>query len=174
MQMQCKSNAKGVQRAYAKRCPTSTTTSTNNNKHTLINHKSVYTPTEETSDTQNFNQPENEKEKPEKKKRKQAPKTQFGEYGNVWLTEKEQKDFTELYGKEVLARAIEKLDCWIESNKTPQRIRNGKNAGATMRNWVFDSIAEAQAKAKRTNGNQLKTNTDYIKHTLNVIMNEEN
>lgn len=101
------------------------------------------------------------------------PKILHGEY--VYLSSEEHQKFTAQFGTEFLDAAIAKLNGWIGSNPIPKRIVNGKNAAACFRSWVFDSIAEQQAKAQRVNGSfkqPHKTHQDQILETMNIIFEE--
>lgn len=105
--------------------------------------------------------------------RTQTPKDQFGEF--VFLTKEEHQKFILEFGLEFLNAAIEKLNSWIGSNPLPKRKTNGKNAAATFRAWVFNSIAEQQAKAQRVNGYAKpapKSHQDQILETMKTIFEE--
>ena len=67
----------------------------------------------------------------------------------VWLSDIELEQFTVTHGPEFIKRCIEKLDAWIETDPVPKRIKNGRNAGACFRSWVFNSVAEEQTRASR-------------------------
>ena len=45
-------------------------------------------------------------------------------------------------GEDLFNRCAQKLDAWIGSNPTAQRIRNGRNAIHTFRSWVIDSVTK--------------------------------
>lgn len=81
-----------------------------------------------------------------KEEENRKDKLLFGEY--VYLTELEHKTFVDKFGEEFIQVAIDKLNGWIGSNPLPKRITNGKNAAATFRSWVLNSVAEQQSKAQ--------------------------
>lgn len=47
-------------------------------------------------------------------------------------------------GRELFDACAEKLNSWIGSNPTADRLRNGKNAAHTFRSWVIDSVRKQQ------------------------------
>lgn len=75
-------------------------------------------------------------------------KTQFASY--VFLSEIEHSTLIEKFGPEFVQRAIDKLDGWIGQDPTPKRIRNGRNAHHTFKNWVLNAVAEEESKARNT------------------------
>lgn len=79
-------------------------------------------------------------------------KTPHGESGNVWLFPKEFEALKSKYGEVFAARCIEKLDAWIEQNRTLDRRINGQNGAATLRSWVIRAVTEEQAKAEKIQG----------------------
>ncbi|TXH59019.1 MAG: hypothetical protein E6Q97_00990 [Desulfurellales bacterium] len=79
---------------------------------------------------------------------KKPLKRQYGERGNVFLSEAEAQSVRDKFGEPVLQRCIDKLDAWIESDRTIKRIRNGHNAAATFRSWVLNAVAEEQSRAQ--------------------------
>lgn len=85
-------------------------------------------------------------------------KTLHGKY--VWLSDIELEQFTVTHGPEFIKRCIDKLDAWIETDPVPKRIKNGRNAGACFRSWVFNSVAEEQSRASRG-----KTQLGFKPHT---------
>ena len=89
-------------------------------------------------------------------------KIKLGQNGLVFLTQAELDKGIEKFGKEFIDAAIEKLDSWISQEPTSKRKRNGQNAGATFRVWVYNAVAEDQARAARVNGppKQYKTKTE--------------
>lgn len=76
------------------------------------------------------------------------PKQKFGEH--VYLTQTEIDNYQNKFGTEFLDRCCEKLNAWIEQDPTAKRVKNGKNAGATFRAWVFNAVAEEQMRATRS------------------------
>lgn len=108
---------------------------------------SEHTPSDEINS--NFNLRNSNVRRIEFKKPKPKPdKVQHGEF--VFLTTDEHSGFLTKYGPDFLQAAIEKLNGWIGSNPIPKRVTNGRNAAATFRAWVFNAIAEDQARAQRT------------------------
>lgn len=85
------------------------------------------------------------------------PKIQFGEH--VYLTQTEIDNYQNKYGTEFLDRCCEKLNAWIEQDPTAKRVKNGKNAGATFRAWVFNAVAEEQMRATRSPPQKEKLST---------------
>lgn len=77
-----------------------------------------------------------------------TPKQKFGEH--VYLTQTEIDNYQNKFGTEFLDRCCEKLNAWIEQDPTAKRVKNGKNAGATFRAWVFNAVAEEQMRATRS------------------------
>lgn len=94
-------------------------------------------------------------------------------YGKFcYLTEAEYEAYLITHGKAFLNRAIEKLNAWIETDPTPKRVKNGQNASACFRSWVFNAIAEEQVKAD--NLHSKKTTTQKNMEVLQQVMKEEN
>lgn len=65
------------------------------------------------------------------------PKRPYGPFQNVRLTDEEYKKYQDLHGDPKLKMAIEKLSAYKESKG-----KRYKSDFATMRVWVFDSVAE--------------------------------
>lgn len=66
-----------------------------------------------------------------------TPKRPYGPFKNVRLTDEEYKKYQDLHGDPRLKMAIEKLSAYKESKG-----KRYKSDFATMRVWVFDSVAE--------------------------------
>lgn len=113
--------------------------------------------------------PASEPAAPKKKKREPIAvqnKTLHPPY--VWLTERELRALTEKYGGAFAAACIKKLNAWIETDPTPKRIRNGRNAAACFRSWVIDAIqAREHSNSKHT---QQKLSAPTVVKT--IIMEE--
>jgi hypothetical protein len=86
---------------------------------------------------------------PRKPKKVEPAKTEYAKH--VLLTQAEHSALVEKFGAQFVTRACEKLSGWIESDPTPKRIRNGKNAAATFRSWVLNAVAEEESRAARQN-----------------------
>ncbi len=101
----------------------------------------------------------------------------------VWLSDIELEQFTVTHGPEFIKRCIEKLDAWIETDPVPKRIKNGRNAGACFRSWVFNSVAEEQSRASRgkaqigfkphTAATTVEKNLEYFKDTYGQTFVDE-
>lgn len=80
-------------------------------------------------------------------------KTAYGESQRVYLTNLEVDKIIRDKGAGYLERCIDKLDSWIAKDPTPKKIKNGQNAAACFRSWVFRAVDEdiAKAKGKQTN-----------------------
>lgn len=86
--------------------------------------------------------------------KKDIPKKVFGHFQNVHLSEAEEHKYRNEYGEQFFQRLVEKLDSWIEADKTPKRIKNGKNAAACFRSWVLNAVAKEQLEAQRAQPKQ--------------------
>ena len=73
--------------------------------------------------------------------KKKAPKHRHGEFKNVLLTDDELKRLKEEYGKEVISKAIKKLDEYIEESG-----KKYKNHNLTIRRWVIDAVTNDKPK----------------------------
>lgn len=80
-------------------------------------------------------------------------KIQHGKY--VWLSQEELERFETQHGPEFIKRCIDKLDAWIETDPIPKKIKNGRNAGACFRSWVFNSVSEEYSKRSTAKQGQL-------------------
>lgn len=86
------------------------------------------------------------------KKPPRAAPTKLEIEPGVWLTEAELEKFQAKHGEPFIARCCEKLSGWIgQIPDCKKRIKNGKNAGATFRAWVINSVYQEQASIARTN-----------------------
>lgn len=107
------------------------------------------------------------------KRAKKPLKRKYGERGNVYLTESEAASVRDKFGEQVLQRAIDKLDAWIESDRTIKRIRNGHNAAATFRSWVLNAVAEEQARAQAAGPPRRSTNTTNHERNMKILYGGE-
>lgn len=78
---------------------------------------------------------------PPKPKKEEPKKNSYGEYQNVKLTEAEYNRQVSEFGEGVTAKAIKKLDTYIESlSPAKKKEYLKKNHNLCMRNWVFDEV----------------------------------
>lgn len=78
---------------------------------------------------------------PPKPKKEEPKKNSYGEYQNVKLTEVEYNRQVSEFGEGVTAKAIKKLDTYIESlSPAKKKEYLKKNHNLCMRNWVFDEV----------------------------------
>ncbi len=88
---------------------------------------------------------------PTRKKSNKSVKHKRGEYGNVLLTEEQEKKLMDEYGEIVTVKAIEFLDEYIE-----EKGYKAKKHYLTIRRWVIDAVKERTPK-KQGIGNSFDT-----------------
>ena len=87
-------------------------------------------------------------EKP--KKEKQPPKTAYGVYNNVLLSDHDHELLVSNYGEEKTLSAILKLDSYIESLSPPKKKDYKKrNHKVCIDRWVIKSIEEEQKQSEK-------------------------
>jgi len=89
------------------------------------------------------------------KKKKKEPKTAYGEYAHVKLTDSEYKRLVSDYGQDKTEKAIKFFDEYIEDKGYKSKSHN-----MAMRRWVFNAVDEQERKSKPVNKfNNIMTNT---------------
>lgn len=89
------------------------------------------------------------------KKKKKEPKTAYGEYAHVKLTDSEYKRLVSDYGQDKTEKAIKFFDEYIEDKGYKSKSHN-----MAMRRWVFNAVEEQERKNKPVNKfNNIMTNT---------------
>lgn len=78
--------------------------------------------------------------------RKKPPKSKYGEYGNVLLTDNEYENLANTHGIETRNKAIKFLDEYIE-----EKGYKSKSHNLAIRRWVFDAV-ERQKETEKKQG----------------------
>ena len=89
---------------------------------------------------------------PCKKRKPQKPKSAYGEYQHVKLTDDEYIRLCNDYGEDTTREAIRFLDEYIE-----EKGYKSKSHNLAMRRWVFDAISDRKTKSQRSN----RVQSDY-------------
>lgn len=90
---------------------------------------------------------DSESEREKGRTRKREPKSRYGEYGHVMLTDPERERLFNDYGEAETLEAIKFLDEYIE-----EKGYKSKSHNLTMRKWVFKAVQERKGKGGKPSG----------------------
>lgn len=92
----------------------------------------------------------------DKEKEKEPPRTKYGEFENVLLTDIEYKKCIDKHGEDTTKKSIEKLSSYKASSG-----KKYKSDYATLNNWVFSEILKGKKQNKEGGMNIPKFDDDF-------------